>query len=279
MGPLEERMKLVIRASKEAHEIASQTLPELKQTLPKEEYEVMIYVVVSIHGKLLVTPVKHYLFPLLSLSCLYVICLFLLTFLVAVLRVFLCQIRAAEIQALVCPNTGAQDRIHNFRQILTWLTHTLRSLYRRKSVLELRFTDTMARLQWISTESALLERTQFHLTERHTMLQGKEDSELATDWLRRHTEFSDNLQGGLDSQQETIMSYEIEKLKKDEMASIQFDNLMQELFEALNADNRLIAERVRHKNLPSPSTPSTHYSNHPLTPTPSPHPINRLHWK
>ena len=182
------------------------------------------------------------------------------------------QIRAAEIQALVCPNTGAQDRIHNFRQILTWITHTLRSLYRRKSVLELRFADTMARLQWVSTESALLARTQFHLTERYAMLQGKEDSELATDWLRRHTDFSDNLQGGMDSQQETIMAYETEKLKKDEMASIQFDNLMQELFEALKADNHLIAERVRTKyshDSPSqriPSAPSQPPLTRPLYP-------------
>ena len=40
MKPLEERMMLVIHASKEAHGLASQTLPELKQSLPKEEYEV-----------------------------------------------------------------------------------------------------------------------------------------------------------------------------------------------------------------------------------------------
>ena len=69
LGPLEERMKLVIHASKEAHEIASQSLPELKQTLPKEEYEVMMFYH-RLDGTLLPPPFKHFVFTsLCSLRC------------------------------------------------------------------------------------------------------------------------------------------------------------------------------------------------------------------
>jgi hypothetical protein len=52
------------------------------------------------------------------------------------------------------------------------MTNILRTLYRRKSVTETRYEETLARLEWAATESAVLRRTQFHLRERLARLEG-----------------------------------------------------------------------------------------------------------
>ncbi|KAJ1426016.1 hypothetical protein B484DRAFT_397730 [Ochromonadaceae sp. CCMP2298] len=77
---------------------------------------------------------------------------------------------------------AAMLRVENARNMMWWVEQQLRMLNRKISVIDLRFSDTLARAEWAAVEFAVLVRIEFHMRQRLTRLREDPLMELVTDW-------------------------------------------------------------------------------------------------
>jgi len=139
---------------------------------------------------------------------------------------------------------AAMLRVENARNMMWWVEQQLRMLNRKISVIDLRFSDTLARAEWAAVEFAVLVRIEFHMRQRLTRLREDPLMELVTDWVSRYLSYVILQQTLLDSLQESILREEVNKLQRDERLVIVFDSLLEELQSSLRADNQYTAEKV-----------------------------------
>lgn len=138
----------------------------------------------------------------------------------------------------------SQQRISNLANIRWWISQHLRSCYRRKEIIKSRFSDTLKRLEWVTIENLLVRRIQSQLKIRGSLFKNRLGMGLATDWLNRHGEYVAVHLATLDAQQETVLLEEVSRLERDQHAALEYDSLMEELYQGLLAENRLLAEKV-----------------------------------
>ncbi len=138
----------------------------------------------------------------------------------------------------------AHMRLENCRNIAWWITTYLRNAYRRLKVIELRVKDTVTRLAWVSQESNSVERIEFHIFKRIDTMISKLGMGMAVDWLQRYGKKVQVHLANLDAQQESLILEETQRLQRDEHVTIEFDSLLEELYQGLRADSHLIAEKL-----------------------------------
>lgn len=139
---------------------------------------------------------------------------------------------------------GIQQRIENAANQRWWIAQLLRANYRRKAAAEVRYQDTMRRLEWIAVESAIVHRIVVEMDEQYARLSVLRDAMLASNWLERYRAYAMDHLALLDSQQETVLKEEYEKMAQDELSTKEFDSLMMELTAGLHAHSQYFAERV-----------------------------------
>ena len=138
----------------------------------------------------------------------------------------------------------AQQRMANIQNIRWWICQHLRSSYRRRQIIKARYADTLKRLEWVCMEHFLVTRIESQLQARVESFKARLGMGLASDWLLRHSNLVSSHLATLDAQQETITLEEISRLERDEQAALEYDSLMEELYQGLLAENRLLAEKV-----------------------------------
>ena len=70
-------------------------------------------------------------------------------------------------------------------------------------ILQARLQDTLNRLEWVATESAILGRIEFHMSERFTRLSKVPDMETVAAWVKKYVEYGKAHHISLDAQQGT----------------------------------------------------------------------------
>jgi hypothetical protein len=115
--------------------------------------------------------------------------------------------RAYEVrlEVMLEPVFHIKERVENLEGLYWWCLHLLRAAYRRRAALNLRYTDSMTRLEWGSVEAALVSRMQWQMAQRVERFSGRAESVLMVDWLVRHVGYCEDILVCLDSQQETII--------------------------------------------------------------------------
>ena len=110
-----------------------------------------------------------------------------------------------EIESILEPIMHIKERVENLEGLWWWCLHLLRSAYRRKAALELRYMDSSLRIEWAISESELLERLRYQMISRIKLFEDNKDAKLMIDWLIVHCDHCDDILVSLDSQQETIL--------------------------------------------------------------------------
>lgn len=140
---------------------------------------------------------------------------------------------------------AASARVENTRNMLWWVVQHLRCLYRKLSIVTVRFADTLRRIEWISVEFAILRRMEFHMQERIRRLrESPREMHPVADWITTYLNLVVKQQILLDSLQETIVREEMNRLTRDNRVTVEFDSLIEELLNSLVQDNQYIAEKV-----------------------------------
>uniref|UniRef100_A0A7S3GN15 EF-hand domain-containing protein n=1 Tax=Spumella elongata TaxID=89044 RepID=A0A7S3GN15_9STRA len=140
---------------------------------------------------------------------------------------------------------AASTRLENTRNMVWWITQHLRMLYRKLSILKVRFQDTLLRIQWVSIEYAILQRMEYHMEKRVTVLSTSIPEMLpVAEWVKGYLSLVVKQCILLDCMQETMLKEEINRLHRDERIVVEFDSLIVELLNSLHADNQYSAEKV-----------------------------------
>jgi hypothetical protein len=140
---------------------------------------------------------------------------------------------------------AAQARLENARNMLWWTVQHMRYLYRKLSIVTVRFADTLHRIEWVSIEFAILGRIEFHMRERIRRLrEGVKEMLPVAEWVENYLKLVVKQQILLDSMQETILREEINRLSRDDRVTIEFDSLVEELLNSLTQENQYTAEKV-----------------------------------
>lgn len=153
--------------------------------------------------------------------------------------------RELQVKELHIKLEAASARVENTRNMLWWVVQHLRCLYRKLSIVTVRFADTLRRIEWISEEFAILRRMEFHMQQRiHRLRESAKEMHPVADWVSTYLELVIKQQLLLDSLQETVVREEMNRLTRDNRVTIEFDSLIEELLHSLVQDNQYIAERV-----------------------------------
>jgi len=140
---------------------------------------------------------------------------------------------------------AASARVENARNIVWWVQQHLRMVSRKRSIIEVRLRDALQRVEWTAVEFAILTRIDFHMRRRIQRLQGAgAEMQAVAEWVQKYLAFAVKQQIVLDSLQESIIREEINRLERDASITIEFDSLIEELLNSLQADNQYTAERV-----------------------------------
>jgi hypothetical protein len=136
-------------------------------------------------------------------------------------------------------------RVENARNTLWWITQHLRCVYRKSSIVSVRYLDTLKRIEWIAIEYAILGRIEYNMQERVTRLRAsKEEMWPVADWVAKYLALVVKQQILLDSLHESVLREEVNRLVRDERVTVEFDSLLEELLSSILADNQYIAEKV-----------------------------------
>lgn len=139
---------------------------------------------------------------------------------------------------------SADSRLENYRNINWWISQHLRFCYRKKAYITQRFQDTIERLKWNLVEFTMIERLKYHIEYRQRQLGLKKDTEMIRDWLKTYHSNAIQQLIQLDSQQETILNEEINRLDRDYNQSVELDSIVEELMKSLEADSQYVAEKI-----------------------------------
>lgn len=140
---------------------------------------------------------------------------------------------------------AASYRLENARNHGWWITQHLRMLYRKLSIINKRFDDTLQRIQWLSEEYAILTRIEYHMQKRiQVLLSAIAEMIPVAKWVEGYLTLVVKQQILLDCIQETVIKEELNRLSRDERVVVEFDSLLVELMNSVDADSQYTAEKV-----------------------------------
>ena len=149
-----------------------------------------------------------------------------------------------KLQKLLYKVETSNQRLDNCQNIKWWATQHMRSLYRRRAAMLTRIQDTFHRLEWVATESAVIDHILFHLDFRLSKYNGLVAYKEVYEWLVRHKAHCEAHSAAIDAQQETIILEELNRIDRDHHATIEFDSLLGELHNSVIADSHYAGEKV-----------------------------------
>ena len=148
-------------------------------------------------------------------------------------------------QKLLFCNVSVTDiRIENLKNIKWWIVQYARSAYRRLRIVEARFIDLCHRLNWIFQEGFVIKEIINQIQFRLDTISFTSDSEQVKLWLEKFLSTAKIHNITIDSQQESLLLDELDRIKRDEDTALELDSLLEELRTALIADSQYAAERV-----------------------------------
>ena len=125
----------------------------------------------------------------------------------------------------------AEHRLDNFKNIRWWIAQHLRANYRRRAGAKERLKDTLKRVEWVNTESFVVQRIEYQVKERIKLLAPLLNTSAPIKWLTKYCEHIQIHLATLDSQQESLLLEECNRIDRDAHLTIEFDNLMEELIQ------------------------------------------------
>lgn len=149
-----------------------------------------------------------------------------------------------ELKRLLIRAEACDAKIENNKNLRWWIAQHMRSAYRRKAVLQIRIADCYSRLEWVSLEAALLGRIEMQMQFRIDKLSEINSMKIIVDWLTKHLDYAQIHSASLDAQQETILLEECNRLDRDYSAGLEYDSLLQELYNGIMADCQYIGEKT-----------------------------------
>jgi hypothetical protein len=149
-----------------------------------------------------------------------------------------------ELKRLLIRAEACDAKIENNKNLRWWIAQHMRNSYRRKAVLEIRIADCFSRLEWVSLEASLLGRIEIQMQYRIDKLSEINSMKIIVDWITKHLGYAQIHSAALDAQQETILLEECNRLDRDLSAGLEFDSLLQELYNGIMADCQYIGEKT-----------------------------------
>ena len=121
----------------------------------------------------------------------------------------------------------------------------------------MRSNDTLLRLEWIAEEFYIVTRVEFQMNTRIAKIKDAAGMKVPLDWLKSHANLVAHHLAALDSQQETILLEELARMNREEHATMEFDSLLEELYNGMTAESQYGAERIYLDKATLTSIPGT----------------------